>query len=44
MAIADQRARLAVELTADPRGRVKTVLLTIEAKSAFDGKTLLWKP
>jgi len=41
--IADQQNRLTVELTVRTEGRIKTLPFTIQTKSVFDGKNLLWK-
>jgi hypothetical protein len=41
--IAEQRNGLTVEVTVETGGRIKTSLFTIETKSVFDGKSLLWK-
>ena len=43
MAIASQQKRLSVELAVSVEGLIKTLPFTIETKSVFDGKTLLWK-
>ena len=43
MAIADQQNGLAVEVTVETGGRIKTLPFTIQTKPVFDGKSLLWK-
>ncbi|MFZ5485150.1 MULTISPECIES: hypothetical protein [Pseudomonadota] len=43
MAIADQQNGLAVEVTVETGGRIKTLPFTIQTKPVFDGKSLLRK-
>jgi hypothetical protein len=43
VALADQRNWLTVKLAVRTGDWIKTLPFTIETKSVFDGKSLLWK-